>query len=340
MDPATLTSLITALVFVAILVTLIIKTAVVVPQKSNFVVERLGKYSKSLSAGLHILIPFIDKIAYKRSLKEEVMDIPAQSCITRDNVSVTIDGVLYIRVIDAKMSCYGIENYYIAASQLAQTSLRSAIGKIDLDKTFEERETINSSVVLAVDEAAQEWGIKVMRYEIKDITPPSSVMTAMEQQMRAEREKRAEIAISEGDRQSRINRSEGLKQEAVQVSEGEMQKRINEAQGRAQEILLVADATAQGLQKVAEVINLPGGAEAMNLKVAEQYIDEFGKLAKTNNTMIIPTDLANMGGMVAAATEIIKKTANKPSDKPCKATSREETAAEQPAKTVGGFAVE
>lgn len=340
MDPATLTSLITAVVFVLILITLIIKTAVVVPQKSHFVVERLGKYSKSLSAGLHILIPFIDKIAYKRSLKEEVMDIPAQSCITRDNVSVTIDGVLYIRVIDAKMSCYGIENYYIAASQLAQTSLRSAIGKIDLDKTFEERETINSSVVLAVDEAAQEWGIKVMRYEIKDITPPSTVMTAMEQQMRAEREKRAEIAISEGDRQSRINRSEGLRQEAVQVSEGEKQKRINEAQGRAQEILLVADATAQGLQKVAEVINLPGGTEAMNLKVAEQYIDEFGNLAKENNTMIIPTDLANMGGMVAAATEIIKKTSVNPTGKPKKSASKKTTESQESPQTVGGFAVE
>jgi regulator of protease activity HflC (stomatin/prohibitin superfamily) len=305
MDPATMTSLVTALVFVLVVIVLIIKTAVVVPQKSQFVVERLGKYAKTIGAGLHILIPFIDRIAYKRSLKEEVMDVPAQTCITRDNVSVTIDGVLYIRVIDSKMSAYGIENYYIAASQLAQTSLRSAIGKIDLDKTFEERESINASVVQAVDEAAQEWGIKVMRYEIKDITPPSTVMAAMEQQMKAEREKRAEIAISEGDRQSRINRSEGMRQEAIQISEGEKQKRINEAQGRAQEILLVADATAEGIRKVAEAVNLPGGAEAMNLKVAQQYIEEFGKLAKTNNTMIIPADLAGAGGMVATATEII-----------------------------------
>lgn len=339
MDPATMTSLITALVFVLVLVTLIIKTAVVVPQKSQYVVERLGKFSKTVSAGLHILIPFIDKIAYKRSLKEEVMDIPAQSCITRDNVSVTIDGVLYIRVIDAKMSAYGIENYYIAASQLAQTSLRSAIGKIDLDKTFEERETINASVVQAVDEAAQEWGVKVMRYEIKDITPPATVMNAMEQQMKAEREKRAEIAISEGDRQSRINRSEGLRQEAVQISEGEKQKRINEAQGRAQEILLVAEATAQGLEKVSAVINMPGGTEAMNLKVAEQYIDEFGNLAKKNNTMIIPTDLANMGGMVAAATEIIKQTSTR---KTGKCSTRKESATQEtpdPA-SLGGFAVE
>lgn len=305
MDPATMTSLITALAFVLVLVVLIIKTAVVVPQKSHFVVERLGKYSKTIGAGLHILIPFIDKIAYKRSLKEEVMDVPAQTCITRDNVSVTIDGVLYIRVIDAQMSSYGIENYYIAASQLAQTSLRSAIGKIDLDKTFEERETINASVVQAVDEAAQEWGVKVMRYEIKDITPPSTVMNAMEQQMKAEREKRAEIAISEGDRQSRINRSEGVRQESVLVSEGEKQKRINEAEGRAREILLVAEATAEGIRKVAESVTVPGGDEAMKLKVAQQYIEEFGRLAKTNNTMIIPVDMADMGGMVAAATEII-----------------------------------
>lgn len=308
MDPATITSLTTLGVFVLLLVVLVIKTAVIVPQRSEFVIERLGKYSKSIKAGLHILIPFIDRVAYRRSLKEEVMDVPAQSCITRDNVSVTIDGVLYIRVIDAMKSSYGIENYYLAASQLAQTSLRSAIGKIDLDKTFEERETINASVVQAVDEAAQEWGIKVMRYEIKDITPPGTVMAAMEQQMKAEREKRAEIALSEGDRQSRINRSEGLRQEAIQISEGEKQKRINEAEGRAEEILLVAQATAQGLQKVAEVISQPGGSEAMNLKVAEQYIDEFGNLAKENNTMIIPADLANMSGMVATATQIIKET--------------------------------
>jgi len=322
MDPAALTSLITLLVFVSLLILIIIKTAVIVPQRSQFVIERLGKYSKSIKAGLHILIPFIDKVAYKRSLKEEVMDIPAQSCITRDNVSVTIDGVLYIRVIDPMKSAYGIENYYVAASQLAQTSLRSAIGKIDLDKTFEERESINSAVVEAVDEAAQEWGIKVMRYEIKDITPPGNVMVAMEQQMKAEREKRAEIALSEGDRQSRINRSEGMKQEAMQLSEGEKQKRINEAEGRAQEILLVAEATAQGLQKVAEVINLPGGAEAMNLKVAEQFIDEFGNLAKKNNTMIIPADIANIGGMVASATEIFKGVSVTPKAK-C-ATPRQE----------------
>eukprot|EP00831_Metopus_contortus_P081006 TRINITY_DN8419_c0_g1_i1.p2 TRINITY_DN8419_c0_g1~~TRINITY_DN8419_c0_g1_i1.p2 ORF type:complete len:348 (-),score=109.14 TRINITY_DN8419_c0_g1_i1:1415-2458(-) len=343
MDPTTLTSLITALVFVLILVVLVIKTAVVVPQKSHYVVERLGKYSKTIGAGLHILLPFIDQIAYRRSLKEEVMDIPAQSCITRDNVSVTIDGVLYIRVIDAKMSSYGIENYYIAASQLAQTSLRSAIGKIDLDKTFEERETINFSVIKAVDEAAQEWGVKVMRYEIKDITPPATVMEAMERQMKAEREKRGDIALSEGDRQSRINRAEGLKQEAVQISEGEKQKRINEAQGRAQEILLVAEATAKGLQTVAEVINMPGGAEAMNLKVAQQYIEEFGNLAKTNNTMIIPADLGNMASMVASVTEIVSSTSGRKScgfGKPGTAKGAAKTESDVTPRSVGGFAVE
>jgi len=323
MDPATMTSLVTALVFVLLVVVLIIKTAVVVPQKSQFVVERLGKYAKTIGAGLHILIPFIDRIAYKRSLKEEVMDIPAQTCITRDNVSVTIDGVLYIRVMDAKMSAYGIENYYIAASQLAQTSLRSAIGKIDLDKTFEERESINGSVVQAVDEAAKEWGVKVMRYEIKDITPPGTVMAAMEAQMKAEREKRAEIAISEGDRQSRINRAEGLRQEAIQVSEGEKQKRINEAEGRAREILLVAEATSRGIGKVAEAVTLPGGDQAMNLKVAQAYIEEFGKLAKTNNTMIIPADLAGMGGMVATATEIINTAMHKGGKGNCKTVQPE-----------------
>jgi len=345
MDPTTITSLTTVGVFVLLLVVLIIKTAVIVPQRSEYVIERLGKYSKSIKAGLHILIPFIDKVAYRRSLKEEVLDVPAQSCITRDNVSVTIDGVLYIRVIDAMKSSYGIENYYFAASQLAQTSLRSAIGKIDLDKTFEERESINASVVQAVDEAAQEWGIKVMRYEIKDITPPQTVMHAMEQQMKAEREKRAEIALSEGDRQSRINRAEGMRQEAVKLSEGEKQKRINEAEGRAQEILLVATATAQGLEKVADVIELPGGSEAVNLKVAEQYIDEFGNLAKENNTMIIPADLANMGGMVAAATQIIKETGKSGSTKakpkaraPKTETPPERKAASQ--RNVGGFAVE
>lgn len=300
-----MTSLITTIVVAALVFITLIKTAVVVPQKSAYVVERLGKYSKTLEAGLHILIPFVDKIAYRRSTKEEILGIESQSCITSDNVVVEIDGVLYIQVQDVMKSCYGVNDYYLAASQLAQTSLRSAIGKISLDKTFEERESINAAVVGAVDEAAREWGIKVMRYEIQDITPPESVMAAMEQQMKAEREKRAEIASSEGDRQSRINRAEGYKQEAIELSEGEKQKKINEAAGQAEEILLIADATAKGINLIAEAMAAPGGADAAKLKVAEQFISEFGKMAEKSNTMIVPADMANVGGMVASATEIL-----------------------------------
>lgn len=289
----------------AIIIVLLIKTATIVPQRSEFIVERLGKYSKTLGAGFHILIPFLDNIAYRRSLKEEVMDIPSQDCITTDNVSVAVDGVLYLQVIDSKLSAYGIDNYFFAASQLAQTSLRSVIGKIELDRTFEERDTLNQQVVSAIDEAAQNWGIKVLRYEIKDITPPRSVMDAMEKQMKAEREKRATIAISEGDRQSRINRAEGLKREAIAVSEGEKEKRINEAEGQAKEIELIAHATAEGIRKIAETLTLSGGETAANLRVAEKYIAEFGKLAKENNTMIIPANLGDVAGMVATAMAVL-----------------------------------
>lgn len=298
-------SLIAIGVFAVVVIVLFLKTAVVVPQRSEYIVERLGKYLKTLGAGFHVLIPFLDKIAYKRSLKEEVMDIPQQGCITRDNVSVGIDGVLYLQVIDAKLSSYGIENYKFAAMQLAQTSLRSAIGKIDLDKTFEERENINQQVIQAVDEAAQNWGIKVLRYEIKDITPPASVMDAMERQMRAEREKRAAIATSEGDRQSRINRSEGLQQEAIKVSEGEKQRRINEAEGRAREIEMLAQATASGIRQVAESLAERGGVTAANLRIAEKYLTEFGSLAKQNNTMIIPANLADIASIVASAMSVL-----------------------------------
>lgn len=252
-------SLYVVVVLAVLMVVLLVKTAVVVPQRSEFIIERLGKFSKSLGAGFHILVPFLDKVAYKRSLKEEVMDIPSQDCITTDNVSVSVDGVLYLQVIDSKLSAYGIDNYRLAASQLAQTSLRSVIGKIELDRTFEERESLNQRVVAAIDEAAQNWGVKVLRYEIKDITPPQSVMDAMEKQMKAEREKRAAIATSEGDRQSRINRAEGLKKEAIAVSEGEKEKRINEAEGQAREIELVASATAEGIRKIAESLSLAGG---------------------------------------------------------------------------------
>lgn len=298
-------SLIVVGVITVIVIVLLMKTAIIVPQRSEYVIERLGKYSKSIGAGFHILIPFFDKVAYKRVLKEEVMEIPSLDCITSDNVSVSLDGILYIQVIDTKLSAYGIDDYRVAASQLAQTSLRSVIGKIELDRTFEERESLNQQVVAAIDEAAQNWGIKVLRYEIKDISPPKTVMEAMEKQMKAEREKRASIATSEGDRQSRINRAEGLKKEAIQVSEGEKQKRINEAEGQAKEIELVALATAEGIKKVAESLSIPGGETAANLRVAEKYIAEFGNLAKENNTMIIPTNMGDISSMVATATSVL-----------------------------------
>jgi len=292
-------------VLAVIVIVLLVKTAIIVPQRSEYVIERLGKYSKSIGAGFHILIPFFDKVAYKRILKEEVMEIPPLDCITSDNVSVSLDGVLYIQVIDSKLSAYGIDDYRVAASQLAQTSLRSVIGKIELDRTFEERESLNQQVVSAIDEAAQNWGIKVLRYEIKDISPPKTVMEAMEKQMKAEREKRAAIATSEGDRQSRINRAEGLKKEAIEVSEGEKQKRINEAEGQAKEIELVALATADGIKKVAESLSLSGGETAANLRVAEKYIAEFGNLAKENNTMIIPANMGDISSMVATVMSVL-----------------------------------
>jgi regulator of protease activity HflC (stomatin/prohibitin superfamily) len=304
-------SLIVIGILSVITIILLVKTAIVVPQRSEFVVERVGKYSKTLGAGFHILIPFLDKIAYKRSLKEEVMDIPSQACITKDNVSVAVDGVLYLQVVDSKLSAYGIDNYKTAATQLAQTSLRSVIGRIELDRTFEERETINQSVVSAIDEAAQNWGVKVLRYEIKDITPPASVMEAMERQMKAEREKRAEIATSEGDRQARINRAEGLKKEAIEISEGEKQKRINEAEGLAREIELIALAKAEGIRKIAEALDQRGGLAAANLRVAEQYISEFGKLAKENNTMIIPSNMGDVASVVGTAMSVIGYTEKK-----------------------------
>ncbi|MHB8809148.1 MAG: SPFH domain-containing protein [Desulfobulbaceae bacterium] len=283
-------------VLVAFVFVVLVKTAVVVPQRNEFVVERLGKYRTTLSAGLHILIPFIDKVAYKRNLKEEPIDIPAQSCITADNVSMQVDGVLYLQVMNAQQSAYGVQDYRYAAIQLAQTSLRSAIGKIQLDKTFEARETLNMQVVDALDEATQNWGIKVLRYEIKDIEPPRTVLDAMEKQMRAEREKRAEIFRSEGERQALIN-----------LAEGQKMKMINEADGRAQEILRVAEATAEGIRRVAEALSLPGGQEAASLEVAKKYLDEFGKLAKENNTMILPGNLTDVAGMVATAMSAIKQ---------------------------------
>jgi len=281
------------------------KTAVVVPQKSEFIVERLGRYSKTLGAGFHILIPFIDRVAYKRSMKEEVLEIPPQVCITKDNVSVSIDGLIYLEVRDSMLSCYGIANYYQAAIQLSQTSLRSAIGKIELDRTFETREAINHQVITAVDEAATGWGVKVLRYEIKDINPPASIMAAMELQVKAEREKRAEIARSEGERQARINMAEGQRQQAINVSEGEKQKRINEAEGRASEIEIVASATAEGIRRVAEALAGPEGMDAARVRLAEKYIAEFGNLARTNNTLILPANVADVSTLVASALAVV-----------------------------------
>ncbi len=284
-----------------------VKTIRIVPQKSASIIERLGKYLTTLEAGFHILMPFVDRVAYKHTLKEQAVDVPPQSCITKDNIAVEVDGILYMQVIDAKKASYGIDNYQFAATQLAQTTMRSVMGKLDLDRTFEEREKINSVIVGAVDKASDPWGVKVTRYEVKNILPPQSIKDAMEKQMRAEREKRATIAESEGDRQAKINRAEGVRQEMIARSEGEKQKRINEAEGRAVEIERVAEATAKGIRQIASAINEKGGINAVNLRIAEQYLNEFGKLAKTNNSIIIPSDLSDIAGMIMAAKTVIKE---------------------------------
>ena len=294
---------------VILVVVTIIKTARIVPQKSAYIVERLGKYAKTLEAGFHILFPFIERVAYKHSLKEVAVDVPSQSCITRDNIAVEVDGVLYLQVMDPSKASYGIENYMFASTQLAQTTMRSEIGKLELDRTFEERENINAAIIEAVDKASDPWGVKITRYEIKNIEPPESVKDALEKQMRAEREKRAAIAESEGQRQAIVNVAEGDKQEAIKKSEGEKMKRINEAEGRAKEIELIANATAEGIRKIAESIQSPGGADAVNLRVAEQYIKEFGNLAKENNTVIIPSNLSDIGSIVASMTSLLKSPA-------------------------------
>ena len=293
---------------VILLIITLVNTTRIVPQKKAFIVERLGKYSRTLGAGFHILTPFMDRVAYKHSLKEVAVDVPPQSCITRDNIAVEVDGVLYLQVIDPVKASYGIENFLFASTQLSQTTMRSEIGKLELDRTFEERELINHAIINAVDKASDPWGVKITRYEIKNIHPPQTVRDALEKQMRAERSKRAAIAESEGERQAKINVAEGTKQEAIANSEGEKQKRINEAEGRAKEIEVIALATAEGIRRIAEAIQQPGGADAVNLRVAEQYIKQFGNLAKEGNTLIIPSNLSEVGGMVAAVTSLIKKT--------------------------------
>jgi len=288
------------------LVIVFFKMIRIVPQKEAIIVERLGKYTNTLDAGFHLLIPFIDKVSYRHTLKEQAVDVPPQQCITKDNIAVEVDGIIYMQVIDPRKASYGIDHYRFASTQLAQTTMRSVIGKLDLDRTFEEREKINHVIVDAVDKASDPWGVKVTRYEVKNIVPPQSIKDAMEKQMRAEREKRAQIAESEGDRQAKINRAEGDKQELIARSEGEKQRVINEAEGRAVEIERLAEATAEGIRKIAIAINDPGGKDAVNLRIAEQYLDEFGNLAKTNNTMIIPSNLADIAGMVQAASSVLK----------------------------------
>jgi regulator of protease activity HflC (stomatin/prohibitin superfamily) len=300
------------LVLAVVVFIVLIKTAVVVPQQNAYVVERLGKYSGTIGAGFHVLIPFLDVIRYKHSLKEVAIDIPEQVCITRDNVQVGVDGVLYLKVLDPHRASYGITDYIFAISQLAQTTLRSEIGKIELDRTFEERTNINASVVGELDKASEPWGVKVLRYEIKNITPPKDVLAAMEKQMRAEREKRATILQSEGHRDSAINTAEGDKQQVIKASEANKQQRINEAEGQAAAILAVASATAEGIRLVAETIRTPGGFEALQLRVAEQYIAQFGQLAQKGNTLIVPADLSNVASMIALAMKSVRRAADGP----------------------------
>ncbi len=290
-----------------VVILIIFKTAVVVPQQSAYVIESLGKYSRTLRAGFNILIPFIERAAYKHSLKELAYDIPEQVCITNDNVQVGVDGVLYLQVMDPERASYGITDYAFAISQLAQTTLRSEIGKIALDRTFEERGMINANVVSELDKASDPWGVKVLRYEIKNINPPQDVLSAMEKQMRAEREKRAVILTSEGERDAKINEAEGEKQRVIKESEAKKQQQINEAEGEAEAILAVATATAEGLQRVGVALTRDGGDAAMKLRVAESYIEQFGSLAKAGNTLVVPANLTDLASMIALATTIAKK---------------------------------
>ncbi|MDR2405539.1 MAG: paraslipin [Deltaproteobacteria bacterium] len=289
----------------------------IVPQNEAFVVERLGKYSDTLLSGFHVLIPFFDRVAYRHTLKEQVIDVPMQICITRDNISVEVDGVLYLTVMDPHLASYGVSNYHFAAIQMSQTTMRSVIGKLELDKSFEERDSINAEIIGAVDKASAPWGVKINRYEVKNITPPQSIKDAMEKQMRAEREKRALIAESEGEKMAMINKAEGNKlaniniaegerQKLINISEGEKQRVINEAAGQAQEILLVANATAEAIRRVGEATVAQGGKDAVALRIVENYLTEFGKLAKTNNTMIIPSNVVDLAALVGVGKAVLK----------------------------------
>jgi regulator of protease activity HflC (stomatin/prohibitin superfamily) len=302
------TTMYVVLAIVVLVFIVLMKTAIVVPQQSAYVVETLGRYSRTIQAGFHILVPFVERIAYKHTMKEEALDIPEQVCITRDNVQVGVDGVLYLQVLDARSASYGITNYKFAIIQLAQTTLRSEIGKIELDRTFEARATINANVVSELDHASAAWGVKVLRYEIKNITPPKDVLHAMEKQMRAEREKRAVVLTSEGDRDAKVNQAEGEKQRVIKESEANKQQQINEAQGQAEAILAVATATAEGLRRVGEALAGRGGMEAMQLRVAEEYVKQFGKLAdEASSTLVVPATLSDISSMIALATSVVKQ---------------------------------
>ena len=285
-----------------------IKTMKIVPQQHAWVIERLGKYDRTLTPGLSIIIPFIDRVAYKHILKEFPLDVPSQVCITRDNTQLTVDGVLYFQVTDPMRASYGSSDYVSAITQLAQTTLRSVIGRMELDKTFEERDLINASIVASLDEAAMNWGVKVLRYEIKDLTPPAEILRSMQAQITAEREKRAVIATSEGRRQEQINIASGEREASIQRSEGERQAEINRAQGEAAAIAAVADATARAVERVAAAAEKPGGLEAVNLRVAERYVDAFAELARTSNTLIIPSNLSDLSGLIATAMTVVRKT--------------------------------
>lgn len=299
-------ALVTVLALAALAIFVVARIATIVPQQSAYVVERLGRYSKTLQAGFHLLLPFLDRIAYRHSLKEQAIDIPEQICITKDNVQVTVDGILYWKVLDPERASYGIQSYSFAIVQLAQTTLRSEMGKIDLDRTFEERTTVNGQIVAELDKATAPWGVKVFRYEIKNITPPKDVLSAMEKQMRAEREKRAVILASEGERDAKINSAEGEKQQVIKASEATRQRQINEAQGQAEAILAVATATAGGLRQVGDALRAEGGMRAMQLRIAEQYLTQFGHLAKQGNTFVVPANLSDITSMLALATGIFR----------------------------------
>lgn len=300
--------LVVAIVLIVIALIFAFKSINVIPQQTAWVIERLGKFHKVLNPGLNFIIPFIDKVAYKHSLKEIPLDTPSQVCITRDNTQLSVDGILYFQVTDPKLASYGTSNYIIAVTQLAQTTLRSVIGKMVLDETFEERDLINNQVVSAIDEAALNWGVKVLRYEIKDLTPPAVILQAMQRQITAEREKRAVISESEGKKQEQINLATGAREAAIAKSEGEKQSEINVAEGKAQATIAIANATAQAISLIAKASEEQGGNTAVNLKVAEQYIDAFSNLAKTNNTLIVPSNLSDVSGMVGSVMKIVQST--------------------------------